>query len=66
MFKGIKRAVHIAPFSKFSDEDEYLLDLDSQFRIVDVRDFLPDGRKGRQIPLVEINYKITIFEKPTK
>ena len=56
LFKGIKRAAHIAPFSKFPDEDEYLLDPESQFRVVDVSDFLPDGRKGRQILLVEINY----------
>lgn len=51
-FKGKKNAAYIDPYSFYPDEDEYLLDPQSQFRITEVIDApITDTNPGRRIIL---------------
>lgn len=56
VFKGRKNAAHIDPYSKFPDEDEYLISPDSQFRVIDIANIEDARNKGKKITLALVNY----------
>lgn len=52
IFKGRKNAAHIDPYSYYPDEDEYLIEPESQFRVIEV----VEGDRNRIITLVRAYY----------
>lgn len=56
IFKGRKNAAHIDPFSYYPDEDEYLIEPESQFRVLEILDGPTDGKSNRIITLTRAYY----------
>ena len=57
ILKGVKEATHINPFSQVPEEEEYLVEPDTQFKVIDIADGpITNSNPGRLIVAERIVY----------
>lgn len=57
ILKGVKEAAHINPFSQVPEEEEYLIEPDTQFKVIDITDGpITQFSPGREIVAERIVY----------